>query len=191
MKRPTAQEYKTYFSTPTGMALIIYFLFTALIGMFIPSDVLTANAWAREFSDFMASIVPQIDRITALGIKPDVNRFYFSLLWAMSPILISLIFFDALMRKNNHPVWRATAGNVLFTVIVAVCLVFAANNIYWMDAAEGSRAKRILNFYFETSLGRGSISNIMYTSGPASFAGGALVAVCSWLTRHIASNIRK
>ena len=77
--------------SPLGLALIGYYLVMAVVGLLIPEDILSANAWAREFSDFMASIVPQIDRITALGIRPEVNRFYFSVLWAGSPLLLLIL----------------------------------------------------------------------------------------------------
>ena len=78
---------------PYGIALVAYYFVMAVVGLLVPDDFLQGNAWARDFSDFMASIVPQIDRITALNIKPDVNRFYFSVLWAGNPILflISLL----------------------------------------------------------------------------------------------------
>lgn len=191
MKRPTAQEYKKHFSTPTGMALLGYYMLTALVGMFIPSDILTANAWAREFSDFMASIVPQIDRITALGIKSDINRFYFSLMWAMSPIFIFLIFLDALTHKNSHPAWSAPLNKLFLTIVVAVCLIFATNNAYWMDIATNYQANQIIQFYLGNGLGRGFVANTMYIVAPVYIAGGCLVLIYGWLSGHIPRNINK
>ncbi|RST48561.1 hypothetical protein [Variovorax sp. DXTD-1] len=84
---PVAQTKTSAWRNPFGLALVAYYLVMAVVGLLIPDDILRANAWARDFSDFMASVVPQIDRITALNIRADVNRFYFSVLWAASPCL--------------------------------------------------------------------------------------------------------
>lgn len=56
-----------------------------IVGLLIPETILE-HEWARNFCDFMASIVPQIDRVTDLGLRPEVNRFHYSLLWAFAPI---------------------------------------------------------------------------------------------------------
>ena len=66
-----------------------YVLFV-YIGLAIPEDVLNAHPSAREFADFMASIVPQIDRVTALGLSPEENRLNYSILWAAAPIFFLL-----------------------------------------------------------------------------------------------------
>ncbi|MEJ1172452.1 hypothetical protein, partial [Variovorax sp. CCNWLW235] len=71
---PVAQPRTSAWRNPFGLALVAYYLVMAVVGLLIPDDILRVNGWARDFSDFMASVVPQIDRITALNIKPDMNR---------------------------------------------------------------------------------------------------------------------
>ena len=73
-KVPGGNKSQTYF-------LLGSWMFFVLVGLLIPGDVLTKYAWAREFTDVMASIIPQIDRITALNPKPEINRFHYSVLW--------------------------------------------------------------------------------------------------------------
>ena len=62
----------------------------AALGLFIPEKVLSENEWAWRFSDFMASFIPQIDRITALNLRPEVNKFHYSILWAVSPVYLAV-----------------------------------------------------------------------------------------------------
>ena len=75
--------------SPTGLFFGSWVIL-AVIGLFIPEKVLSENEWAWRFSDFMASIVPQIDRIAALNLRPEVNKFHYSILWAVSPVFPGL-----------------------------------------------------------------------------------------------------
>jgi hypothetical protein len=93
--------------TPLAIAAVLYCICMAVVGLWVPDNILKDNNWARDFSHFMAGIVPQINRITALNIKPDVNRFYFSVLWAGSPALIIIIIFAVFdgWKKQSAPMW--------------------------------------------------------------------------------------
>ena len=67
-----------------GFALI-----ALIFGLLLPDKPISDFVWAARFSDFMASIVPQIDRLTALGIRSENTRLYYSVLWACSPPLFA------------------------------------------------------------------------------------------------------
>ena len=98
------KDLKSMLRNPFGIALVAYYLLMAIVGMLVPDDILKSHEWAREFSNFMAGIVPQIDRVTALNIKPDVNRFYFSVLWAGSPMMVVIVFggvFSSIRQKTS------------------------------------------------------------------------------------------
>ncbi|WP_234266822.1 hypothetical protein [Hydrogenophaga sp. NFH-34] len=188
MKRLTAQDYKAMYSTPTGMALIIYFVLTVLIGMFIPSDILTANAWAREFSDFMASIVPQIDRVTSLGIKSDINRFYFSLLWGLSPFLFVM---SALVvwseRKRGYPVWSAPLNKTILPILFGIFIFALSLWGYGLLDIDSKMVCRILNSIW----GRSFMGNLLFVASPVGVIGGVSAISYGWLSGYIPKNIHE
>lgn len=111
-----------------------YALFAA-IGLLIPEDLrLADHPNLSAFCDFMAAIVPQIDRITAMGIKPDVNRFYFSLLWACSPPYMVYMWIS-----GNHFVkheWKEPRSPLILIGAAAVGLLVCAMLIFMSFGVE-------------------------------------------------------
>ncbi|MDR7097216.1 hypothetical protein [Hydrogenophaga laconesensis] len=167
--------------SPLGLALIGYYLVMAVVGLLIPDDILSANAWARKFSDFMASIVPQIDRITALGIKPDVNRFYFAVLWMSSPVAF---FFSALLvlsgRQKNYPMWSMPFfKSLLFISIPAVFFSWA--QFLWGVNPE----MRLTKFLFAVDLARGFYTQLVFCTGVVFGIAGVTVWLAGWITGYI------
>lgn len=64
-----------------------------LLSVSVPDRILSNHEWARAFCDFMASFIPQIDRVTRAKFGSGINlsennRFYFSVMWAVSPVYI-------------------------------------------------------------------------------------------------------
>jgi len=55
-----------------------------VLGWLLPADLLGKHESLRTFCDLVATVVPQIDIITKLGIRPDENRLYYSILWLFS-----------------------------------------------------------------------------------------------------------
>lgn len=152
-----------------------YVAIMGLIALFIPSDVLTVYPGAAAFSDFMASWVPQIDRLAALNIQPEVNRFYYSVLWAMSPGLLVLSVFKVLedLRMGlgdalNRPLLKLIPFVVLFFVAI-----YAAQHLFWfaqfVDADD-----RKLRFLMGNRLGRAFLGNIMFVAVPTLMVSGLL-----------------
>lgn len=164
-------DWKSMLRNPYGLALVAYYAVMAVVGMLIPEDILRSHAWAREFSDFMASFVPQIDRITALNIKPDVNRFYFSVLWAGSPVLASLIFLGAYKNGiNTNYVKPDSSGWSLFGAVIfgfTLCLLAVQ-----MPYAESS--PKLTNGLIGLLFFRGLFGQIIFTNGPIMF----FVVIC-------------
>ncbi|MFN3493615.1 MAG: hypothetical protein ACK40L_03810 [Hydrogenophaga sp.] len=174
LRKSTAADYKRSFSTPLGKAAVGYVALMGLIALFIPSDVLTAYPGAATFSDFMASWVPQIDRLAALNIQPEVNRFYYAVLWAMSPGLLVLSVFKVLedLRMGlgdglTMPLVRLLPFVALFSVAI-----FASQFGYWMTDTGNS----FLRFIVGNRLGRAFWGNIMFVTAPT-FMVSALLAI--------------
>ncbi len=159
----TKEEYKSAWASPFGIALLVYYFTMAIIGMFVPDDILSNHVWARNFSDFIASIVPQIDRITALNVKPDVNRFYFSVLWTTSPVLISLVLLAAMVGginkayvKRSDSITRATIG-----ALAGVLLCLYAISLSYIDPK-----MKLSLFFFANKIGMSFFGQIIFVNGP-------------------------
>lgn len=166
---------------PFGIAFFAYYLVMALIGMLIPDDIMS-HRWAREFSDFMASVVPQIDRITALNIKPDINRFYFSLQWACSPILF-LITCMAVWRgkkMRTAPLWVTPFKNGVLPMFFALFVVVAPLQFTFIIEP----GLKLTKLAFGTVLGRGFFSQA-FVIGPIFFLPALLAWSLGWATGYI------
>jgi len=156
---------------PFGIAFLTYYLVMAVIGMLIPDDILS-HEWAREFSDFMANIVPQIVRVTELNIEPDINRFYFSILWAGSPFFVLLVISGAMLRGVNTN--YIDSKNPILKPAVAALLIGLAS--YWLFTLFGAESspqltrKLIGNF-----LSRGLLGQVVFVNGPLFLLTGAYI----------------
>jgi hypothetical protein len=182
---PAAKE--PVFKTPYEKAFGLYIALTGLMVFFIPSDILTAHPWAVRFTDFMAGWVPQIDVITGLGVRPELNRFYYAVLWAMSPVffvLCALMTWDG--RRRTTPLWNRSLGKVLPLVLLGGFVLYASTHAYWMtDTGNG-----VLRFILGNRLGMAISGNIMYAAGPIMLAGGLMVFFAGWLSGAIPRHIR-
>lgn len=72
-----------------------------LVGLFVPEKILTDHLWARQFSNFMAAWIPHVDRVSNVLIKVEINRFYYSFLWAYT-LLIFVPFYIYEWINNFH-----------------------------------------------------------------------------------------
>lgn len=68
------------------------YLVFALLALLTPKTVLDDWPQARTLVDFVAGIVPQIDRLsTRSGEAAQVNRFVYSLIWLLSPLYAAVM----------------------------------------------------------------------------------------------------
>lgn len=168
---------------PFGIALVVYYLVMAVVGLLIPDDILNANAGAREFSDFMASIVPQIDRITAINIKPDVNRFYFSVLWAGSPVLF-VIACQAIWSSRHSPnatMWTMPIAKASAFILILSLVVMSSQYCYWI----GDESNRQLRLLLANDLGRDLLGSVVYVHGPLLCLSQAALWFFGWVSGYI------
>jgi hypothetical protein len=177
---PAAKE--PVFKTPYEKAFGLYIALTGLMVFFIPSDILTVHPWAVRFTDFMAGWVPQIDVITGLGVRPELNRFYYAVLWAMSPVLF-LIF--CLMgwegRQRTYPFWTMPLHKAALFALVLCVVIYATFNLGWMtDTSHG-----LLRFILGNRLGMAALGSLMYVVAPVMFAAGLLNVVVGWMSGAI------
>ena len=136
-------------------------LFLRLVGAvgrdwsFHPEKVLSDNEWAWRFSDFMASIVPQIDRIAALNLRPEVNKFHYSILWAVSPVFPGLML-SAFWKHPSINSRRMTYGQAFGGLLVCIWLIGFAMFLWWGLGFIGyeNRHDRIVRAMFYHGLSR-------------------------------------
>jgi len=166
---------------PQKYFLLGSWAFFALVGLLIPSDILE-HAWARQFSDAMAVVIPQIDRITALGLKPNINRFHYSLLWAASPAYLIILIIAG--NKNvvlgyNQLSYARIIGSLLFGTYI-----FNLTMFLWVGPGfvqSGDHAARIA-FYKPITRG---ISAPLFAIAPSFSVAGILLIIKGMITGHI------
>lgn len=168
------------------IGLAMYYVVMAAVGMLIPMDILAANAWARDFSDFMASMVPQIERITDLDIKPDANRFYFSVLWAGAPVLlfIALLMTWDGWRTGYAPMWRTPFTKAIGPILFVALMVASMLQFSWLV----DPSIKLSRFLFGTALGRAFIAQL-FVLIPIFFLPAVGVWVIGWVTGYIPRKI--
>ena len=138
-----------------------YVLFV-YVGLAIPEDILVAYPSATDFSDFMASLVPQIDRVTALGLSPEENRVNYSILWAASPLFLLLSLrwqwqhVEAGFYKDKPMSITRFLGILLFCVWIAGFTLFL-----WSGVEPVSRDLILTRWIFEGKLLRSLWAPIM------------------------------
>lgn len=174
-KVPGGNKPQTYF-------LLGSWAFFAFLGLVIPEDVLTKNEWAREFTDFMAAIVPQIDRITALGLKPEINRFHYSVLWAVAPV-----YFVIFMLSTNKDFAlgniRMTKGHILVFLLFSIYCI-GLSMFLWLGFGFVESSNRVTRVMFYYSLSR-AVNAPMIAFAPLAFSGAIILIVKSMITGDI------
>jgi hypothetical protein len=183
------EDLKEAYSTPYGRALLIYYVAMAIVGLLIPDGILRDYPWARDFADFMAGIMPQIDRITALGLAPDVNRFYYSVLWAGSPILAIVSFGSQnegrITGKAN--MWVMPFSKAIQRMVASLFLIAWGGYGLW----EVDPSMRLSKVLFLSPIGRALFGQMIFHVAPV-FLGVMLIAwTLGWLTGYIPRNIKR
>lgn len=122
-----------------------YILFF-VIALATPETILDDYPDARRFSDFMATIVPQIDLVTRVsGPAAQANRFVYSLLWAVIPIYTVVL----VGQMRGHLLSNGFASRprswVEFALVVAFALYVFVDGLFFMwEADPNSRMTRRL-----------------------------------------------
>jgi hypothetical protein len=153
---------------PRVVVLIAYCFAMAVIGLLIPEDVFRKSQWARDFTDVMASIVPQINRIAALDMEPDADRFYFSLLWAGAPCVLAWMTWcvvaegpSAFRDIQDAPLSATVFAVAMFLLLLvwSQCLWFVGPSTQLAEDMFGSPLKR--SFYGQFVLVLGPIFSLV------------------------------
>lgn len=184
---PTVRK-ASVFETRIEKAAGTYFACMGVIALLIPADILQAHAWAVSFTDFMAGWVPQIDRITALGIRPDLNRFYFSVLWAMSPglfVLVCLMAWDG--RQRTYPFWGLPLHKAALLALAGIAIVMVLISMVWITNPDNG----LLHFVLGNRFALGYLGSLTFVVGPVGLTACTLVLVVGWLSGAIPSHIQK
>lgn len=183
----TKEEYKSAWASPYGIAVAVYYLTMVIIGFLTPDDILSNHAWAREFSDFMAAIVPQIDHITALNIKPDVNRFYFSVLWMGVPFLLIVFFTYGLIpwRRREWPI-RERSFSEAFVAFIGMWLFILWSMTLWSVDPN----MKLARFQFGNVIGRVFIAQLYVMCVPMLFFASSVMAY-GWLSGESPKRIKE
>ena len=122
--------------------LPMLFVYAALVvfGWWVPNDLLERSPALREFSDFMATFIPQVDRTTLLGGPAgQSNRVIYACLWPIAIVCIPLMAlhrfryvqrFGFELKQQHIPLWQ-----VVTLVPGGLLMAWDAFYLYWFDTS--------------------------------------------------------
>lgn len=118
---------KGVLGTRWNAALRLYLWFAVLgiiLALLTPTKILSMLPPLKGLTSFMTSIVPSIDRVTAVSSFPEVTKLYFSLMWIALPAATVIV----MLRAPALPVWHFSfsqwAGGILFFPLLFLLLVY-------------------------------------------------------------------
>jgi hypothetical protein len=123
-----------------------------------------------------------------LNIEPDVNRFYFSVLWAASPaflVIVFLLIWDGWHRRSAL-MWDAPFLKALLPMLFAVYVLVVTLEVTWIANPQN----RLVRSSFGTAIGRVIVAQT-FVIGPVFFGSGLATWLLGWLSGYIPRNIRK
>lgn len=99
----------------------------------IPADVFTQYPWARGYTNFIASIVPMIDRTAHLHPQPDKFRAFYAYAWTCMPLLLPLAILEMNAREKiglgmSGPLSARMFFSMLFLVVCVYFLYVVPGN---------------------------------------------------------------
>ncbi len=89
---------------------ILLIVVSPLVTYALPENALIRWPFAAHFADFVARLVPAIDKLTVLSQFPQVTRLFLALLWGIVfPVLLALAFVtrpqENHLRRMKAPAW--------------------------------------------------------------------------------------
>jgi hypothetical protein len=106
---------------------------SVLLAFVVSDDVLSAPPSAAAFSRFMSAWIPMIGRATALSPLPEVVCFYFSVMWALIPFWIAVMFL--IPEERMAPIERMRKRKYLLALLMPI---FVPAVIYYWVTLPGS-----------------------------------------------------
>lgn len=109
-------DLRVLLATPLVLFLALSYVAFVLLAWLTPKTVLDDWSQARELTDWVASIVPQVDVITRIGgPAAQVNRFVFSVIWICAPLYGAVLAVFGYRRIRAHGCKFGTYGHVFAT----------------------------------------------------------------------------
>ena len=146
-----------------------YLAIGMILALTLPTDVISTNSLIAAFTTSMSEIVPSINKATSVSKFPEVTKAYFSVMWAMQPVVTAF----SLFRLRWTPKAIQMGKVALVSVLGVPMLVLF---IYIALVLPGDVASKIDYGY---SSGRGkAFLTLMSTSRPMlGFIGGVVLVV--------------
>ncbi|WP_140842109.1 hypothetical protein [Variovorax guangxiensis] len=177
----------SHWRSPLIVAQLLYYFLMVGLGLCIQENVLETSAWTRDFSDFMASFIPQIDRITALNIEPEANRFYFATLWATSPALFGILLGNIYRTRSTlQKVWDMSLLKVLGSMFGLALMLAWTQHLWFVNPS-----MRLSEFLFGTGVGRSFLAQLVFYVGAVFCIAGLMVWCLGWLSGYIPRNLKE
>lgn len=162
---------------------VFYFWLVAgtVIALIIPATILSDWKIIKDFTDFMSTLVPAINRATKVSDMPEVTRFYISFMWVLFPVMVlTFLFYMENSMEFNYFITKINGFKFFFAATLGSCLMAALTYLLlWegyiffddqsqIDYAAGYGKKKIAEYFFESinysRLSIGIIFSIFFVS---------------------------
>ena len=119
------------------------------LGMtFFVSDGLANHTTARAYSDWMSQIIPMINSISKIPGASEWNRFYYSVMWAITPIFMTI---GWLLRRRMcvQGIYLKPMSDIRLIVSILGLALFCAILLWWpLDDGKGWRDQAAVDRLF-------------------------------------------
>jgi hypothetical protein len=109
----------------------------------IPADVFTQYPWTREYTDFIASIVPMINRTAHLHPQPDKFRAFYAYAWSWLPLFALLNHIDFKTRREIG--FKIPNPSPIKSLLV-IALCFWGVYLFYFAPGDGGFTLKLMTF---------------------------------------------
>lgn len=164
-KRPWWQRENPFF-----LAMFMGIFLSPLLAISLPEEIFMVWHWTKPFADFMAGLIPSIERLTELSKFPQVTRLFMSLQWAVwGPVCIwTLVKFGQPTEEKMSNMLRILQARwwyvLFFPLIAAIGIWFF---LFFPFPAIGSGTTpfdKIIHWMSESRLWLGMFGSLFVTS---------------------------
>lgn len=169
----------------TDYWMVVAYCAMVVFGWWVPNDLIERSPELRAFCDFMAAVIPQIDRVTTLGgvTIGNAQRVIYSVLWVFAIFTLPVAIwrrFKEVQRDGFEPEHRTTSWlMVVFAPTLGSALALNALFLYSMDLSS-----RLGSFVFANRFGAGIFAPLLVFV-PVAVIFGIFLLVWGVLTRRV------
>lgn len=165
-------DIKRYFQTAPKTDLIVVgtcavlFAMSAVVAAWTPEDILT-RPWARAYVDFIARLIPAVERVPKFSPLPGVAQLYFAVMWLTVPVVFGICIYAGVKapeHRRNEALRkiRGKLGWIGLVVFIPIILYYGFH-LQFLGNPPGPRQ---LRFQMSSRFGLGFIGAFEFCGMP-------------------------